>query len=81
MYESTGVLTRFTDGRDPRPHSREVFNFPRPETMQDWYTRSATLRARLQALPSLDPTGLRACQVNAIEQLEASFKADRPRCG
>ena len=79
VYESTGVLTRFTNGRDPRPRSREVFNFPRPETMQDWYTRSATLRARLQALPSLDPTGLRGCQVNAIEQLEASFKADRPR--
>ena len=79
VYESTGVLTRFTDGRDPRPRSREVFNFPRPETMQDWYTRSATLRARLQALPSLDPSGLRACQVNAIEKLEASFKADRPR--
>ncbi len=79
VYESTGVVTRFTDGRDPRPRSREVFNFPRPETMQDWYTRSATLRARLQALPSLDPTGLRGCQVNAIEQLEASFKADRPR--
>ncbi len=79
VYESTGVLTRFTDGRDPRPRSREVFNFPRPETMQGWYTRSATLRARLQALPSLDPSGLRACQVNAIEKLEASFKADRPR--
>ena len=79
VYESTGVLTRFTDGRDPRPRSREVFNFPRPETMQDCYTRSATLRARLRALPSLDPTGLRACQVNAIEKLEASFKDDRPR--
>ena len=79
VYESTGVLTRFTDGRDPRPRSREVFNFPRPETMQNWYTQSATLRARLQALPSLDPSGLRACQVNAIEKLEASFKADRPR--
>ena len=79
VYESTGVLTRFTDGRDPRPRSREVFNFPRPETMQGCYTRSATLRARLRALPSLDPTGLRACQVNAIEKLEASFKDDRPR--
>ena len=79
VYESTGVLTRFTDTRDPRPRSREVFNFPRPETMQGWYTRSATLRARLRALPSLDPTGLRACQINAIEKLEASFKDDRPR--
>ena len=79
VYESTGVVTRFTDGRDPRPRSREVFNFPRPETMQDWHTRPATLRARLQALPVLDPSGLRACQINAIEKLEASFKDDRPR--
>ena len=27
----------------------------------------------------MDPAGLRACQVNAIEKLEASFKDDRPR--
>ena len=79
VYESTGVLTRFTDGRDPRPRSREVFNFPRPETMQGWHSQSASLRSRLQGLPSLDPTGLRACQINAIEKLEASFKDDRPR--
>ena len=79
VYESTGVVTRFTDGGDPKPRSREVFNFPKPETMQDWHTRSATLRARLQTLPSLDPVGLRACQVTAINGLEASFKADRPR--
>ena len=29
VYESTGELTRFTDSRDPRPRSREVFNFHR----------------------------------------------------
>ena len=79
VYESTGVLTRFTDTRDPKPRSREVFSFPQPETMQDWHTQSATLRARLQELPNVDPTGLRACQVNAIEKLEKSFKDDRPR--
>ena len=79
VYESTGVLTRFTDTRDPKPRSREVFSFPRPETMQDWHTQSVSLRARLQKLPNLDPTGLRACQINAIERLEASFKGDRPR--
>ena len=79
VYESPGVVTRFTDTRDPKPRSREVFSFPRPETMQDWHTQSATLRARLQGLPNLDPTGLRACQINAIEKLEASFKDDRPR--
>ena len=79
VYETTGVLTRFTDSRDPKPRSREVFNFPRPETIQDWLTQSASLRERLQGLPSLDPTGLRACQVNAIENLEVSFKNGRPR--
>jgi type I restriction enzyme, R subunit len=25
VYESTGIITRFTDGRDPKPRSREVF--------------------------------------------------------
>ena len=24
LYESTGIITRFTDGRDPKPRSREV---------------------------------------------------------
>ena len=79
VYETTGVLTRFTNSRDPKPRSREVFNFPRPETIQDWHSQSASLRARLQGLPNLDPTGLRACQINAIEKLEVSFKDDRPR--
>ena len=79
VYESTGVLTRFTDGRDPKPRSREVFSFPRPETVLDWYNQSDSLRKRLQGLPALDPAGLRACQVNAIEKLEVSFKDDRPR--
>ena len=79
VYESTGVLTRFTNTRDPRPRSREVFSFSRPETMQDWYTQTATLRARLQRIPCLGPTGLRACQIAAIERLETSFKNDRPR--
>ena len=79
VYESTGVLTRFTDGRDPKPRSREVFGFPRPETVQDWRAQPASLRKRLQGLPELAPAGLRACQVNAIEKLEASFRDDRPR--
>ncbi len=79
VYESTGVVTRFTDSRDPRPRSREVFNFHRPETMREWLAQPTPLRARLQQLPVLDPTGLRGCQINAIEKLEESFKDDRPR--
>ena len=33
VYESTGVLTRFTDYRDPKPRSRPIFHFHRPETL------------------------------------------------
>lgn len=79
VYESTGVITRFTDGRDPKPRSREVFTFHRPETMAEWLSNPRSLRTRLQDLPSLNPTGLRACQRKAIENLERSFEVDRPR--
>ena len=79
VYESTGVLTRFTNARDPAPRSREVFCFHRPETLAEELTRPASLRARLRTLPALDPTGLRACQSRGIENLEMSLAADRPR--
>jgi type I restriction enzyme R subunit len=35
-YESTGVETRFTNGLDPEPRSRNVFAFHRPETLAAW---------------------------------------------
>jgi len=79
VYESTGVVTRFTDGRDPRPRSRETFTFHRPETIAEWLSQPASLRARLQHIPALNPQGLRDCQISAIENLEKSFKDDRPR--
>lgn len=79
VYESTGVITRFTDGADPHPRSREVFNFHRPETLANWLAESASLRARLQQLPPLNTEGLRDCQINAITNLEASLKQDKPR--
>ncbi len=79
VYESTGVITRFTAGRDPKPRSREVFNFHRPETLAEWLAKPTLLRARLQTLPPLVHGGLRDCQISAIENLETSFKANKPR--
>ncbi|MBP7338930.1 DEAD/DEAH box helicase family protein [Niveispirillum sp.] len=79
IYESTGVITRFTDQRDPKPRSREVFTFHRPETMAEWLAKPKSLRARLHDIPALDPNGLRDCQVTAIQNLEKSFREDRPR--
>jgi type I restriction enzyme R subunit len=79
LYEATGVLTRFTDQRDPKPRSREVFSFHRPETLRESLAMGRSLRDRLRDLPPLDPAGLRQCQVDAITQLDASLRAAKPR--
>lgn len=86
LYESTGVITHFTDNRDPRPRAREVFSFHRPETLRAWAKEEQSLRGRLEALPELNPEHrpagdlkLRACQEVAITNLEESFRKDRPR--
>ncbi|HRK98440.1 MAG TPA: type I restriction-modification enzyme R subunit C-terminal domain-containing protein [Alphaproteobacteria bacterium] len=79
VYESTGAITRFTDGRDPKPRSREVFSFHRPETLGEWKGQTQSLRVRLQDLPPLNPEGLRDCQITAITNLEQSFKEGKPR--
>jgi type I restriction enzyme R subunit len=79
VYESTGIITRFRDGRDPKPRSREIFSFHRPETLLEWVTQPSSLRERLQYIPPLQPDKLRDCQVTAIKNLEQSFKQDKPR--
>lgn len=79
VYESTGEVTRFTDYRDPKPRSRNLFTFHRPETFREWLKEEKTLRGRLHDLPQLTTTGLRHCQTTAITNLERSFKAARPK--
>lgn len=86
LYESTGVITRFTDARDPKPRSREVFSFHQPKTVKDWMEQGSSLRARLHDIPPLNPDKLlskalrlRDCQETAITNLEQSLKADKPR--
>ncbi len=78
-YESTGEITRFTDYRDPKPRSRPVFAFHRPETLQGWLNEPNTLRARMHDIPPLDPAGLWKCQFRAINNLEYSFRDAKPR--
>ena len=79
LYECTGQITRFTNGRDPNPRSREVFTFHQPETFQAWTRSPGSFRTGVTSLPPLDPAGLRDCQVRAITNLEDSLKADKPR--
>jgi type I restriction enzyme R subunit len=78
-YISTGEITRFTDFTDPKPRAREVFNFHRPETLRDRLKKDKSLRRRLLDLPDLQTDGLRECQINAIRNLENSFKQNRPK--
>jgi type I restriction enzyme R subunit len=35
-YQSTGIETRFTNGLDPDPRSRQTFSFHRPQTLSEW---------------------------------------------
>jgi type I restriction enzyme R subunit len=79
VYESTGEITRFTDLRDPKPRSRPVFMFHKPEALHDLLKEERTLRSRLLELPGLPAEGLRDCQIAAIGNLEKSFKASKPR--
>jgi type I restriction enzyme R subunit len=47
LYETNGVIVRFTDRQDPNHRSREVFNFHQPETIKEWLSKSSSLRKRL----------------------------------
>lgn len=80
LFESTGQIIRFTDGRDPAPRSREIFYFFKPETLEQWLAQSDTLRRRLaDKMPALPERNLRDCQVSAVTGLEKSLALNKPR--
>lgn len=56
-YESNSQETYFRNMRDPKPRSRRVFAFHRPETLHVWLKSPQTLRAALTCMPPLDETG------------------------
>lgn len=78
-YETTGLETLFSDRADPEQRSRRVFGIHRPETLRDWLVTGTSLRARLGSMPPLVKDGLHDCQVEAIDGIEASLRADKPR--
>ena len=54
LFQSNVSVIYFTNGLDPTPRSRQVFCFPRPETLAELVAQPAQLRARLKDLPPLD---------------------------
>lgn len=92
LYESTGVDTRFTNLLDPNPRSRRVFQFHRPGTLKKWLDdaiaieqkrpgapTAPTFLGRMQLAPPLNTKSMWPAQINAVQNLEASIKAGRPR--
>jgi type I restriction enzyme, R subunit len=79
LYEASGIETHFADYRDPKPRSRDIFHFHRPETLRDWIRNGDTLRKSLQQIPQLELNTLWDCQFNAISNLEKSLTEAKPR--
>ena len=78
-YVASGTETIFRDHADPRPSSRPIFTFHRPEMLDRWINEPATLRHRLQIMPALIPDDLRDCQIDAVTALEHSLAGNHPR--
>ena len=81
VYEASGSETRFTNGFDPSPKARKIFNFQTPETLarliRDYYANPAasTWRAKVLSMPSYDDYSLRPAQRDAIKGVEYSLGA------
>ena len=78
-YESTGVVTQFTNGLNPDPRSREVFSFHRPNELVRLATLDHQLRHNLQHMPEIISEGFWPIHFAALTNLERSLANNRPR--
>ncbi|MHB1423320.1 MAG: type I restriction endonuclease subunit R [Gemmataceae bacterium] len=78
-YESTGKITQFTNRLDPEPRSREVFTFHRPQELLRLVGLDRQLRGAFREMPLLNTEGLWPIKITAINNLETSLAANRPR--
>ncbi|MEW6325038.1 MAG: type I restriction-modification enzyme R subunit C-terminal domain-containing protein [Nitrospirota bacterium] len=59
LYESTGIETRFTNGLDPVPKSRQVFAFHKPVTLANWVADAGIQNRAMPLEIAADPAGQR----------------------
>ena len=88
VYMATSTEIYFANYYDPRPRSRKLFNFQKPETLAEWIRDAKakpdtrTWRGKVQNLPSLDlydadpETRLRPASKRAIAAIENCLKND-----
>ncbi|MEU7408961.1 DEAD/DEAH box helicase family protein [Streptomyces sp. NPDC042638] len=83
VFEASGSETHFTNGYDPEPRARKIFNFPRPATLARVIREAQenpdfpTWRAKIRRMPPLNGERLRPAQTEAISKTEASLAAQR----
>ena len=79
VLEASGTETWFTNGFDPDPRARRIFNVPKPETLARVLREveadpdRPTWRGKVRAMPELDTAPLRPAQITAIEGIERSL--------
>jgi type I restriction enzyme R subunit len=81
VFEASGTETHFTNGFDPDPRARRIFNFPKPatlaKTLRGKDDEHPTWRGKVTAMPPLDTTPLRPAQIEAINGVEQSLREQR----
>jgi len=81
VYEASGTELHFTNGYDPYPRARKLFNFQTPETLARFirdsenHPSAPTWRGRVLAMPKYDHYPLRPAQRDAIKGVEYSLGA------
>ena len=81
VFEASGSETHFTNGYDPDPRARRIFNFPKASTLARVLElrdqQHPTWRGKVRELPPLDTKPLRPAQIEAIDGVEKSLRDQR----
>jgi len=81
VFEASGTETHFTNGFDPEPRARRIFNFPKAatlaKTLRGKDEEHPTWRGKVTAMPPLDTTPLRPAQIEAINGVQQSLREQR----
>jgi type I restriction enzyme R subunit len=79
VFEASGSETQYTNGYDPHPRARKVFNFPEPLTLARLLRQALddpalpTWRAKVTSMPPYDEYDLRPASKIAVGAIERSM--------
>ncbi|MCU1498530.1 MAG: box helicase [Acidimicrobiales bacterium] len=83
VFEASGSETQFTNGFDPSPRARKVFNVPQPATLArimrgaEADPTEPTWRAKVRSMPPVDDYDLRPASKTAVKAIEKSLAEQR----